>query len=174
MPYLTLFAAAIFSLLMTTPAIVETASPERVEEVARHGAHVMPFELKQTQHVFSKTETGGVQQVVVRDPANAKQIGLIRQHLAKISQQFSHGDFSGPSKIHGENMPGLTQLRAAKPGRLHVQYKALPNGAEITYAAQDQSLIAAIHQWFDAQLNDHGPDAMPGHPHGNMHNMHMK
>ncbi|WP_255556538.1 hypothetical protein [Methylococcus sp. Mc7] len=33
-------------------------------------------------------------------------------------------------------------------------------------------MITAIHQWFDAQLADHGPDAIPGHPHGAVHQMH--
>jgi hypothetical protein len=52
--------------------------------------HVIPFDLKQTQHIFSKTETGGVQQVIVRNSSNAQQIELIRQHLTKISQEFAH------------------------------------------------------------------------------------
>lgn len=167
-----LFATAIFSLLIAAPVIAQTASPERVEEIARRGAHVMPFDLKQTQHIFSKTENGGVQQVLVRNPTNAKQIELIRQHLSKISQEFSHGDFSDPAKIHGEDMPGLAELRAAKPGQLRVEYKELDKGAEITYTSEDQGVIAGIHKWFDAQLADHGPDAMPGHPHGDMHKLH--
>jgi hypothetical protein len=25
--------------------------------------------------------------------------------------------------------------------------------------------VAALHQWFDAQLSDHGADAMAGHMH---------
>jgi len=166
-----LFAAAIFSLLLTASATAQSVSPERLKEITQRGEHVMPFDLKQTQHIFSKTETGGVQQVLVRDPANTQQVELIRQHLTKISQEFSHGNFSGPAKIHGEDMPGLAELRAAKPGQLHVQYEALPDGAKIIYSAQDQSLVTAIHEWFDAQLADHGPDAIPGHPHGDMHNM---
>ncbi|WAK00268.1 aspartate carbamoyltransferase [Methylobacter sp. YRD-M1] len=168
----TLFATAIFSVFITAPAIAQTASPERVKEIAERGAHVMPFDLKQTQHIFSKTETGGVQQVLVRDPANTQQIELIRQHLTKISQAFSHGNFSGPAKIHGEAMPGLVELRAVKPGQLRVEYKELDNGAEITYTSEDQGVIASVHKWFDAQLADHGPDAIPGHPHGDMHKLH--
>jgi hypothetical protein len=69
-------------------------------------------------------------------------------------------------------MPGLAAFRTAKPGQLHVQYKELANGAEITYSAEDKALINAVHQWFDAQLADHGSDAMPGMNHGNMYNMH--
>jgi hypothetical protein len=67
-------------------------------------------------------------------------------------------------------MPGLAELRNAKPGQLRVEYKDLNDGAEITYSSEDPGLTAAIHQWFDAQLADHGPDAIPGH--GSMHKMH--
>ena len=170
---ITLIASAILGLTLTHAVLAqEPASPERLNEVTQRGMHVMPFDLKQTQHIFNKTETGGVQQVIVKDPGNSKQIDLIRQHLTKISGEFSHGDFSDPEKIHGKDMPGLAALRTAKPGQLHVQYKELPDGAEITYSTENKALINAIHQWFDAQLADHGPDAMPGMNHGNMHNMH--
>ncbi|WP_026611654.1 hypothetical protein [Methylocaldum szegediense] len=165
-------AGAILVLGMSATVPAQTASPERVEEVAKRGAEVMPFDLKQTQHVFTKTETGGVQQVVARDSAIAEQIELIRQHLTKISQEFARGDFSDPARIHGENMPGLAELRSAPPGKLRVAYRELPNGAEIAYSSDDPALIAAVHRWFDAQLAEHGPDAMPGHPHGTMHPMH--
>jgi hypothetical protein len=168
----TLFASAILGLTLTCVALAqEPVSTERLNEVTQRGMHVMPFDLKQTQHVFDKTETGGVQRVIVKDSGNRKQIELIRQHLTKISGEFSHGDFSNPEKIHGKDMPGLAALRTAKPGQLQVRYKDLPNGAEISYSAEDKSLITAVHEWFDAQLADHGPDAMPGMNHNNMHDM---
>lgn len=166
---LTLIATAILGLIITHAALAQPASSDRLNEVTQRGMHVMPFDLKQTQHLFNQTNTGGVQQVIVRDPGNSKQIQLIREHLRKISAEFSHGDFSNPEKIHGKEMPGLAALRSAKEGQLHVQYKELPNGAEITYSAENQALIAAIHQWFNAQLADHGADAMSGMNHGNMH-----
>ena len=71
-------------------------------------------------------------------------------------------------------MPGLAALRAAKPGQLQVGYNELPNGAEISYSSEDKALVTAIHQWFDAQLFDHGPDAMHGMNHDNMHDMHKQ
>lgn len=147
----------------------EKASEERLDEVAKRGAHVMPFSLEQTTHIFSKTEQGGVQQVIVKDSSNVEQIKLIRQHLAKISQEFRQGDFSNPAKIHGEDMPGLAELKMATPGRINIVYKELPNGAEIAYSTHDAKLIEAIHQWFDAQLSDHARHATPSHPHHQMH-----
>jgi len=169
---ISLFVAAMLGLTPAQPTFAQASSPERLEEVTQKGIHVMPFDLKQTQHIFTKTEAGGVQQVIARNPSNTRQVELIRQHLTKISQEFSHGDFANPAKIHGQDMPGLAALRKAKPGQLRVEYKELNDGAEITYSTEEPGLIAAIHRWFDAQLADHGPDAIPGRPHGAMHNMH--
>lgn len=148
-----------------------TATSEaRLDEVAERGRHVMPFSLEKTTHVFSKTEQGGLQQVIVKDPKNAKQIQLIREHLTKISTEFKQGDFSNPAKIHGDTMPGLEELRKAKSGDINVAYKELPNGAEIHYSTKDPILINAIHQWFDAQLTDHARHATSlGHAKHQMH-----
>jgi hypothetical protein len=156
-------------LISASAQAVEKASDERLDEVARRGARVMPFSLEQTTHVFSKTEEGGVQQVIVKDSANAGQIQLIREHLSKISREFMQGDFSDPARIHGEGMPGLTELKAAKPGQVKIAFKELPAGAEIDYSTDDPKLIDAIHRWFDAQLSEHARHAMPGHPHHQMH-----
>ena len=70
-----------------------------------------------------------------------------------------------PTHIHGNNMPGLADLKAAKPGQIAIGYQDVKGGAELTYRTADASLVAALHEWFDAQLSDHGADAMAGHQH---------
>jgi hypothetical protein len=60
-------------------------------------------------------------------------------------------------------MPGLRDL-VAGAAKISVEYTALPNGAQIAYITQDPQLITALHQWFDAQLSDHGHDAMSHDP----------
>ena len=144
------------------------ANESRQAEVTQRGAQVMPFALKSTVHLFTKTPDGGVQRVVVRDAADAEQIKLIRQHLREMQARFEQGDFSGPSYIHGDEMPGLAALKAAKPGAISYLYRDVDAGAEIAYQAKDATLIDALHAWFDAQISDHGPDAMQGqeHDHG--------
>jgi len=164
-----LTATAILSLIITDATLAQPTSPERLNEVTSRGMHVMAFDHQQSQHLFNKTETGGVQQVTVRDAGNSKQIELIRQHMVKISGEFNRGDFSNSEKIHGKDVPGLATLRTAKPGQLDIQYQALSNGAEITYSAEDKALISAIHDWFDVQLADLEHDAMLGMNHGNIH-----
>ncbi len=162
----------ILSLLVINPCYaVEKASEKRLDEVAQRGTHVMPFNLELTTHVFSKTAKGGVQKVIVKNLKDTVQIRLIREHLFKISREFQQSDYSGPAKIHGENMPGLKTLRNAKPDQISILYKDLPNGAEITYSTDAPVFITAIHRWFDAQLSDHARHAVSGH---SVHKMHHK
>jgi hypothetical protein len=160
---LNLVAASIGIVVLFDLGHALAADPQRQAEVAARGAEVMPFQLSATQHVFTKTANGGLQQVIVKNPADAEQIKLIRGHLAEIAAQFQRGDFSGPSQTHGAQMPGLSKLKAAKPGQIVVSYTDMNAGGQIEYSSKDPHLIAAIHEWFDAQLSDHGADAMEGH-----------
>lgn len=140
------------------------AQPEsmskRQAEVAQRGAEVMPFDLEQTQHIFTKTEKGGLQQVVIKEGADADQINAIQTHLSEIAEQFSAGDFGGPAHIHGDDMPGLAVLHE-RFGEMEVVYTPLDNGGQIEYTSDEPALVEAIHAWFDAQLADH--DAHAGH-----------
>lgn len=159
--------------LITAPVFAaESASEQRLDEVAERGLHVMPFELEKTTHIFSKTDTGGIQRVIAKDQSDSEQISLIRLHLSQITQEFQRGDFSNPEKIHDATMPGLAELKAAKSGQIKIVYKELPDGAEITYATHIEKLKRAIHQWFDAQLSDHARHAVPGHSHESDHHHH--
>ncbi|PIF98488.1 hypothetical protein CLU84_3971 [Comamonas sp. 26] len=139
------------------------ADAQRQAEVSARGKDVMPFSLPATTHIFTKNAEGGVQRVVAKMPSDKAQEKLVRKHLQEIRAQFLQGDFSGPSHIHGQDMPGLAELKAAKPGQIAIAYKDVKGGAELTYKTVDANLVAALHKWFDAQLSDHGKDAMEGH-----------
>ena len=131
----------------------------------------MPFDLKSTTHIFTKTDDGGTQRVVAKDSSNVEQVRLVRKHLQDIEAEFRAGDFSGPAHIHGDDMPGLAELRAGKRGDISIALRNVAGGAELTYRTGDAKLVAALHKWFDAQVSDHGADAMAGHRHhdGEMH-----
>jgi hypothetical protein len=151
--------------LFAAPLAAYAADPERQAEVAKLGADVMPFSLAATTHIFTKTKDGGTQQVVAKNADDAEQVRLVREHLRDLKTRLGQGDYSGPSHIHGDAMPGLAQLRAAKPGQVRVSYRELKHGAQLTYRTADPALVSALHAWFDAQLSDHGADAMAGHEH---------
>lgn len=91
-----------------------------------------------------------------------EQIALVRSHLSKEAAAFSRGDFTDPVAIHGAAMPGLAELRSGAQ-RIHITYAAVPGGATIQYRTSDPKLIAALHQWFAAQVDEHGMHAMMSH-----------
>lgn len=134
---------------------------EQQADVADRGAQVMPFDLDATTHVFTKTDDGGVQVVTADDPADAVQVGLIREHLIDERANFARGDFDDPAQIHGHDMPGVAEL-AAGYADIVVSYAERPDGAQLTYTTDEPQLVDAIHAWFDRQLMDHGDDAEAG------------
>jgi len=156
-------ALLLFCLAMASAMAAQ--AQQRQAEVAARGAGVMPFDLKDSSHIFTKSRNGGLQQVQARNPKDIAQVRLIRSHLRDIAARFEQGDFSAPTQIHGDDMPGLAQLKLAMPGEISVQYRELFNGAQIRYATSNPALVPVLHQWFDAQLADHGADASEGHEH---------
>jgi hypothetical protein len=139
--------------------VLTLAGCARQAQVAARGAQVMPFDLEQTIHVFQRLADGGRQTVTVKDPANAPQVALTQSHLQHEADKFRRGDFSDPARIHGEDMPGLAELKAGF-AQIDIRYAALPDGGEIRYTTTDPSLVMAIHHWFMAQVSDHGRHAM--------------
>lgn len=126
--------------------------------MASHAAQVMPFDLKATTHTFTKTPTGGIEEIVAKDSGDQRNITLIQQHLSKEAELFAQGNYGDPATIHGTSMPGLQELQAGAV-RVQSHYEQLPSGAKITFTSTDGVLVAALHSWFDAQTMDH---AMPG------------
>ena len=131
---------------------------DRQAEVAARGAEVMPFDLDATTHRFEPLDDGLLQAVVADDPADGGQIALVRSHLAEEAERFARGDFDDPATIHGDDMPGLAHLRAGFDD-VDVTYAETPDGATITYTTARPDLVAALHDWAEAQVGDHGDHA---------------
>lgn len=126
--------------------------------IHQRGSLMMPFDLDKTVHVFKRTKEGGIQQVRAKDPEDLAQVRLIQSHLRDEAQRFARGDFRDPAMLHGHDMPGL-QVLDRSAGALQVNYKDLSDGAEISYTTKDPEVLEAVHEWFAAQLHDHGADA---------------
>jgi hypothetical protein len=137
------------------------ATRDRQRAVAERGAAVMPFDLDGTTHTFRPTRTGGVQTVTVDDPADDQDRTLVRAHLRSEAERFARGDLGDPAAIHGHDMPGLATIETHAT-EIHVVYADVPDGGRLTYTTEDTELVAAIHDWFDAQLSDHGAHAQHG------------
>jgi hypothetical protein len=148
---------AIAALVITTPMMPLLA--QTVQEHVHAASHgVMPFDMSKTVHIFKMTEEGGVESVVIKDPATTNQLPLIQDHLRHEANQFQKGNYFDPSTLHGTDMPGLAELQKGA-SQVKVSYANLPNGGAITFATTDARLLTAIHRWFGAQLSEHGSDA---------------
>jgi hypothetical protein len=129
------------------------------QEHVHSSAHTaMPFDISKTVHIFSMTEQGGIQRVVIRDASAQEQVAPIQQHLRQEAERFQKGDYSDPGMLHGKDMPGLRDLQSAG-SKIKVSYAALSDGAEIVFSTEDKHLLTSIHRWFGAQLSEHGADA---------------
>lgn len=135
--------AAVFLGLFTLAAI---ASPP--------GKDAMPFNLKATTQAFQKNPTGGIQQMVAKDPSDKGLIAAIRARLLQQAERFGDGDYSSITKGGGKPMPGTQYLRGIKHGQLAITYREVPAGAAIDFAGRDAATVDAIHKWLDAQLDD--------------------
>lgn len=143
-------------LMLSSGSMVFAQTPQ--ERVHGMSHNVMPFDIAKTIHIFKMTESGGIEQVLVRDPRDTDQIALIRRHLEHEAGKFQRGDYSEPAKLHGSDMPGLKELEE-NASQIRVSYSELSRGAQITFKTKDLRSLTAIHRWFGAQLSEHGADA---------------
>jgi hypothetical protein len=137
------------------------AAQTQQEHVHGHAHAVMPFDVAKTVHVFTMTESGGIERVIVKHERDRGEVPLIRQHLRKEAMRFREGNYSDPATLHGAGMPGLRELQAGVK-HVAVSYADVPDGGEITFTTKDLRLLTAIHRWFGAQLSEHGADARAG------------
>jgi hypothetical protein len=157
-----LAGVAAATILLSGGTDTDDSQTDRQRQVAERGQDVMPFDLEQTTHYFTPTDTGGVQDVVTDQPGDTEQIALIRTHLQEEAEAFRQGDFGDPARIHGDTMPGLAELESGHDD-FQVHYGERPDGATLTYTTEEPALVQALHDWFDAQLSDHGSHAESGH-----------
>jgi hypothetical protein len=153
-----LLVAGLLAAVSTGCGGADEGLADRQAEVALRGAEVMPFDLEATTHRFESTETGLVQTVTVDDPGDDEQIASIRDHLEEEEGRFARGDFDDPATIHGQDMPGLAELRAGA-GSIDIRFETRDDGARLIYTTDDPELIDALHRWGDAQVSDHGDHA---------------
>ena len=117
------------------------------------GRHVMGVDQYTSRHVFEPLPDGG-RIVLERQVDDSAGVAQIRRHLGEIAEEFSRGDFSAPSLVHAEDVPG-TQVMKAKRAAISYRMEARPRGGEVRITTQDPEALAAVHEFLAYQRHEH-------------------
>jgi hypothetical protein len=153
----------LLSALACAPSV--KSSDSAFAAVQDRGRSVMGVDQYTSRHVFEDLPDGG-RIVLDRDDATAAaDIATIRAHMREIATQFATGDFTNPSLVHAQAVPGTATMRARQDA---IRYTAVdrPRGAEVRIASADSAAVRAIHEFLAFQRSDHragGDEA--GHRH---------
>jgi hypothetical protein len=124
------------------------APPARQQPIAP----ATPFNAQNSTQAFQMSQSGGIQQVVAKDPNDKALIAAIRAYLEAQAARFGGGDYSGTVKIEGQDVPAARYFKAT-PGQMAIIYRNVGSGAAIDYVGRDAATVTAIHAWFDALLS---------------------
>ena len=128
-------------------AMAAVAAPAARQPVAKPAT---PFNAQNSTQAFQKSQSGGIEQVVAKDPNDKALIAAIRAYLEAQAARFGNADYTGPLKMEGKDVPAAQYLKSVAPGQMSITYRMVGAGAAIDYVGKDASTVAAIHDWFDA------------------------
>jgi hypothetical protein len=105
-----------------------------------------------THHFETLADGGRIELQSNSDDTTA--IAAIRTHLQDIAKAFGSGDFSAPSFVHMQAVPGA-QVMAAKRRVITYSFKPLARGGELRIKTADVEASAAVAQFLAFQRMDH-------------------
>ena len=100
---------------------------------------------------FSKTETGGVETVLLDETATDEQIEILRNRLMGNATMQENGLAQDPAQIYGADIPGIDYLSENRD-KYETIYTEVPRGGSVEYKSNDPKIIEAIHEWIDYSL----------------------
>ena len=116
-------------------------------------AEVKPFDPRKTKQMFQLLLDGGLQTVVIVNPADDEQIVLIQRRLRRQAESFQKGDFSDVLVTPGTEMPGVAEMQLGVK-QITIRYEPLSDGGQISYSSANPELVKSIHRWLMAQLSE--------------------
>ena len=132
----------------------DSTSDSAFAAVQARGRVVMGVDQYTSQHVFEDLPDGGRIVLERDDVTDSAAIAAIRAHMREIAAQFANGDFTNPSLVHAQEVPGTRVMRAR---RAAIRYSAddRPRGAEVRIVSGDSAAVRAIHEFLAFQRSDH-------------------
>jgi len=143
------------TLSLSTIAQQASPSPEdHFADVNARGDQGMGFSHEKTTHHFHLFIDGGSIEIASNDAADVDSRKAIRDHLSKIAERFSQGDFSLPMFIHATIPPGIGTMKRLS-NKISYLVQNTVQGAEIRITTDDPDAIQAIHDFLKFQIEDH-------------------
>ena len=99
-------------------------------QMTARGEKAMGFDQALTSHHFYLYEDGGAIEVTVKNRSDKKNLAAIRTHLPPIVQLFAKGDFSTPSFIHAQDVPGAEHMQRLRD-RIAYAYEDIRDGGRV-------------------------------------------
>jgi hypothetical protein len=124
-------------------------------ETAAQAGHA-PFDSMQAlgTHRFDDLPDGGRIELQRSNSSDTAGIRLVREHLTGIARAFAAGDFTTPTLVHAESVPGTATMKARRE-RISYDVKALPRGGEIRIRTRDRVALRAVHAFLAYQRRMH-------------------
>jgi hypothetical protein len=105
------------------------------------------------QH-FRLTETGGLIEAQVNDPADSAGRDRIRTHFARIAKMFSEGNFPAPIRTQQRVPPGAPEMKKSRTA-IHYELEPTDRGGRVVITTTDERALGAIHEFLRFQIQDH-------------------
>ncbi len=117
------------------------------------GKGIMGVDQDSARHVFESLSDGG--RIELQEAVNdTAAVARIRRHLEEIADAFSRGDFTAPTLVHLQRVPG-TRVMAAKREAISYRVAHLPRGGEVRITTADPDALAAVHEFLAFQRREH-------------------
>jgi len=130
------------------------AAQDHHSPMTARGAQAMGFDQKLTTHHFYLYEDGGAIEVTVKKRADRRNLTAIRTHLPQLVQLFAKGDFSTPSFIHAQGVPGADQMERLRD-RIAYAYEDIRDGGRVRITTRHARALAAVYDFLRFQIQDH-------------------
>jgi hypothetical protein len=150
-----------------TSADAVAADEAAFADMQDRGRQAMGVDQYTSTHVFDVLPDGGRIELQ-RDADDPAAVARIREHLQQIARAFDAGDFSTPTFVHMEAVPG-SSVMAAKREAITYTYRELPRGGVVRLVTQDPQALQAIHEFMSFQRQDHRVGGMEHGQHDATH-----
>ena len=148
---------ALLICLVCIRASAQQASPtgsEHFKEIDKRGDTAMGFSHEMTSHHFLLFKDGGAIEVEADGPNDSASKEAIRDHLVKLAEMFSQGDFQLPMLIHATVPPGVDTMKRLKNEITYTEEIA-QKGARVRIRTENPEALKAIHEFLRFQITDH-------------------